>query len=329
MNKIRARAPGKLILAGEHSVAQGAPALVLAVDYYVTATMAPIPHAHQFEFEFCNFNKKINYTYAQLLDLKEIIDSRYQQFKNKQLPISAVLSQPTDLACYTLAQLLKSSEITNTGLKIILDSNIPIGCGLGSSAATIVSLFTAFKQKHDLQTLKAIESLQHGVSSGIDLTVSALGGCHYFQNLQTTPRVFPKVPLYLVNTGARNSGSGAAISHVAAAWEHNKLLPAFTKVVNKIDGALNQQDFAGFCAGIKENHALLCELGIVPAKIIAFISALEEQGFAAKISGAGAVKGDQAGMVIICGESDPTLICQAFGYEVSRIQGEVAGACIV
>jgi mevalonate kinase len=38
---IRARAPGKMVALGEYAVLEGAPALVLAVDRYAAATIAP------------------------------------------------------------------------------------------------------------------------------------------------------------------------------------------------------------------------------------------------------------------------------------------------
>ncbi len=49
---------------------------------------------------------------------------------------------------------------------------------------------------------------------------------------------------------------------------------------------------------VRAHQSLLNQIGVVPAKVQAFIEEIEHSGGAAKICGAGAVGWDAAGMVI-------------------------------
>ena len=51
---IRARAPGKVVALGEYAVLEGAPALVLAVDRYAAATIAPSEDAAEPSEDRCS-----------------------------------------------------------------------------------------------------------------------------------------------------------------------------------------------------------------------------------------------------------------------------------
>ena len=52
---------------------------------------------------------------------------------------------------------------------------------------------------------------------------------------------------------------------------------------------------------IQKNHALLCQIGVVPDAIQEMIDAIEKLGAAAKICGAGALSGNAAGLLWIVG----------------------------
>ena len=60
-----------------------------------------------------------------------------------------------------------------------------------------------------------------------------------------------------------------------------------------------------------------------------FIQKIEKMGGAAKISGAGSVRGQQAGILMIISPENPNKICTEYGYELVSVKGESHGARVV
>jgi len=110
--KSKASAPGKVILFGEHFVVYGVKAILCAID------------------------KRINVTAEKIDDKKIFIRSNIGELTlppNK--PISEIKSPLVPF--YYLAN--KIIENQNTGIEIVVESNIPLGVGLGSSSACCVA----------------------------------------------------------------------------------------------------------------------------------------------------------------------------------------------
>lgn len=98
-----------------------------------------------------------------------------------------------------------------------------------------------------------------------------------------------------------------------------------------MDQALQQQSFINAQHAVRANHQLLVNIGVVPERVRTFIEQIEAIGGAAKISGAGAIRGDAAGMVLVLMENEAKLtqLCRQFQYELQTIQGEARGVHVV
>ena len=105
----------------------------------------------------------------------------------------------------------------------------------------------------------------------------------------------------------------------------------FAAVTEAMDKALREQSHAGMRAAIQQNHQLLLNIGVVPSRVQQFIQAIEEADGVAKICGAGAVAGDQAGAVLLLAEDKKIIssLCARFGYDVIPITGEPRGVYAV
>jgi hydroxymethylglutaryl-CoA synthase len=335
--KVTARAPAKLIISGEHAVVHGCPALALAVNRYSDTTVShhSLPNIL---FDLVNLPHKRARTLKALHKLKNRLHNSYDAFLRGEKGIRDVLKKPFELVEYTTSNLIEKLNIDpEQGLNIHTHSNIPTGCGMGSSAAAIVSTNFALARflgkamsPQDLQALNlAAENLQHGKSSGLDLYISSHGGCHYFQNGQSQARNLAKFSLNIVNTGSPNSTTGECVKHSSELLQSESLRNHFTAVTEKIDQAWQEENLELFMQGIKENHQLLCTLGVVPKKIQNLISALEQAGAAAKVCGAGAIYGDSAGIVLVSGGTDIEKLIQSFGYQLELLEAEAAGVRIL
>ncbi|MDF2691492.1 MAG: putative phopshomevalonate kinase [Gammaproteobacteria bacterium] len=333
MKKITARAPAKLIISGEHSVVHGCPALALAVNRYSDTTVSSHSMPHVL-FDLVNLPHKKERTLTALRRLKSRLHNSYNAFLRGEKGIRDVLKKPFELLEYTTSNLIDKLEIDpKQGLNIHTHSNIPTGCGMGSSAAAIVS--TNFALAHflereislqDLQAFNlAAENLQHGKSSGLDLYICSHGGCHYFQKGHAETRNLAHFTLQIINTGSPKSSTGECVKHSSELLQSVALRESFTQVTEKIDSAWRQQNFELFTQSIRENHQLLCKLEVVPEKIQNLIHALEQKGAAAKVCGAGAIYGDAAGIVLVLGGVNIEETVKQYGYQLETLQAEPIG----
>ena len=153
-----ASAPAKIILFGEHFVVHGTKAILAAIDKRVTVTTT-----------FTN-NKTIKIN-SELGTIEVPISSSYEEVKSEFRPF------------VYLANKIINSEQNVNGLEITIDSDIPIGVGLGSSsaccvaaAASISELFKELSSKEILNLSIDAEKTIFPDTSGADCTVCTYGG---------------------------------------------------------------------------------------------------------------------------------------------------------
>ena len=220
-----------------------------------------------------------------------------------------------------------------------MQSDIPIGCGMGSSAATILSVVHAIAHhlKVDLSPeiffrlgLEA-ENMQHGYSSGLDLRVSLHGGCILVKDGQTYQRSIPELPMYLINTGVPKTTTGECVAHAAAFFKNATLHDEFAAVTEAFDQALQTNHLQNTKFAVRANHQLLVKIGVVPELVRQFIAEVNHVDGAAKICGAGAVTGNKGGVVLVVAENITALadLCAKYHYSILPINGEPRGVHFV
>lgn len=309
MRIVTARAPAKLILTGEHAVLHGVPAVAMAINCYCDTTVSShsLP---QVLFDLVNLKHKRSRTMAHLRQLKHKIQSDYHQFLEGRHSILKVLSEPFHLLEYTTSAFIEKFNIhLHKGWNVRTHSDIPTGYGLGSSAAAVVSTNFALNQFNGKNlSIEALfelnldaENLQHGQSSGLDIQVSARGGCLRFTpGLPVETLEWPNFPLTLVLTGKPQSSTGECVTQSQAYFAKNpKSTLLFKDVSEAMTTAIQTKDFLAFKQAITRNQRLLERIKVIPATVSNFIKNLESQGFAAKVCGAGAISGDAAGVVAV------------------------------
>ena len=323
MQKVTVTTPGKLIITGEHAVVFGCPALAIPSHLCVTGTILPLP-TQTVELNSALIHQEMDL--ANLANFKAKIDLNYQAFVLGQIPINAVLPNPEALLFYTVAAFANQHK-TPQGFKISLNSEIPIGAGMGSSAAVIVTILTLLYkacnlEQSDAQLLtlaKQCENLQHGHSSGLDIAVAVSQTPILYQNAMISPFKPAGFGIYIVHTGIPNSTTGECVNFVKTKFD-NPLKEKFTTISNQILKGLTDKNLQLFKDAVHKNQLLLEKLGVVPDQIIEFRKALQTQYLASfKISGAGSLLGDAAGMGLIVSEHNPTALCLAHGYQIWKV----------
>lgn len=328
-------APGKIILSGEHSVVYGNPALAMAINRYVTAAVTR-ERMPQILFDLSDLAHNSRLSFKALHHLKARVKRKYHRFIRGDFSIRDVLQKPFELAQFALCVFAESLNLSLPhGVRIHVTSDIPIGGGMGSSAATILSVMVAIakhlhvpiSQDTLFQLALEAENMQHGHSSGLDLRVALQGGCLYVNGLEMQSRDIPLIPMYLVNTGNPATTTGQCVEKVAPHFKSGQIGNDFAAITNAMDAALQQQSWQNMRETMRHNHQLLVNIGVVPEKVQTFIAEVEILHGAAKVCGAGAVAGDNAGAVLVLMEDKAalSLLCARYGYALSPIAGESRG----
>jgi len=335
--QVTAIAPAKIILSGEHAVVYGNPAVAMAINRFATTTIT-LRQARHILFKLLDISYTARATWRTLGKLKKRIHYQYQEFLTGNCDIHDVLRQPFELLLYTFVDFLEQLHLDlPSGLVVQTSSNIPVGCGMGSSAASILSVLSALAHYFGIELDHskyfklglANENLQHGRSSGLDVYLSLHGGCVHFEKEQMHHKKLPLVPMALVNTGKPTSSTGACVDYVAARLQQDKMLDDFAKVTKAFALALETNDIVAVKDCVRENHRLLCQLGVVTPKAQDFITQIEARGMSAKISGAGSIAGDNCGAVLVVGEEKIDDLVKKYDYAALEVAGEQNGIQIV
>lgn len=334
---MKAIAPGKLILSGEHAVVYGKPALAMAIDLSAQSEVT-LGRNDEVSFNLLDFNEKSSYTLRALRSLQQRLSKNYQLFLNGDLSIRQVLYKPVELFQFAFIVALDGLHLKLTdGLDISCTSTIPIGCGLGSSAATILSTLRAvghyfrveFKPEWTMEYSLAAEKMQHGFPSGVDSYISLNGGCALFRGGEAQAVRMPRSSLCLVYTGTPESTTGECVERVRQQHAADTIWNDFEAVTQAMEQALTAEDREQLCETIDANDRLLRKIGVAPLRVQQFIDELKTVGGVAKICGAGAVRGDRAGALLVLADEPPTALCEKYGYTIMSVRGDPLGARIV
>jgi len=203
-----------------------------------------------------------------------------------------------------MARVLSGLDIQPRG-SLSIDSDIPIGAGMGSSAALIAALLKLFGHFDNLEQLiqqvRYCERLQHGRGSMIDAAAVCSGGLVRLHNerVESLPLVEEGLGAgwFWLFTGTPASSTGACVDEVRRHFGQSDIWSEFADVTEQMGAALLKGGAVQEL--VKANHRLLGRIGVVPAPLQRFAERVEQRGGAAKICGAGSVSGDQGGLMLL------------------------------
>ena len=270
-----ASAPGKIILFGEHFVVHGTPAILAAIDKRVTVTSTFTE----------NKILKIN---SQLGTLEVPISSSHEKTKSEFKPF-----------IYLANKMINSHQDVN-GLEITINSDIPIGVGLGSSSACCVaataSISGLFKELSSEENLKMSIEAEKTIfpdTSGADCTVCTYGGIIEYDKINGSEKNTDasNLNLLIVNSMIPHS-TKRSVEKVSKFKESNEdrfsqLCVSETKLIGEVNLALKNKDLITLGLKMTENQKYLEEIQVSNDTLHDMISSLKEISLGAKITGAG------------------------------------------
>jgi len=341
---IIASAPGKIYLIGEHAVVYGEPAIIAAIGMrtyvriensknisYTDLAWPDISHTWNVKkvFEITQRTIELWNAGSEKKDFSELFNfiksKKYEGYRASVLGIA-----------------MKMLGI-DKGFSIKIDSKIPTGAGLGSSASRAVAITKAigefFKKKISLEKINEIayqqEKIIHGTPSGGDNTACCFGGLIWFKKAKPKNEIRSlkkEIPYKLKNfvlvyTKMPEKMTGELVQMVRQLNEdyRNKRIKEIGKLTKEILEVLKEKDFERMKTIINLTQKNLTELGVSCKEIDKVAKAVKSIGGAAKLCGAG------GGGVMLCYHEDKQKLIKtirALGLELWESELGVEGVRI-
>jgi len=325
---VEALSPGKLILAGEHAVVYGRPALVSAISWYAHCRAeASTDGRPRLEAPGIGYSGTVSWD--ELGSAADQAAARLEDFRSGRLPAGQLMQRPEELPWYAVALAWREVGSPREGVHLRLTSDIPTGSGCGSSAAVAAAVIgaiagfwgMALERQRLFELVWEAERLRHGTPSGVDPAATVFGGLLRYVGGRHEPLPGTSRRFVLLFTGTPAASTAECVEAVRRRWRDSEIWDEFEQVVDALEAALMQANEAAVRDAVRENHCLLCRIGVVPARVQALIREIEERGGAAKVCGAGSVRGDAAGMVWVVGADGLRELAAVYGCRL--MEGEV------
>ena len=267
-----ASAPAKIILFGEHFVVHGTKAILAAIDKRVTVTTTFTE----------NKTIKIN---SELGTIEVPISSSHEEVKNEFRPF-----------VYLANKIINSAQNVS-GLEITIDSDIPIGVGLGSSSAccvaavaSICGLFKELSSEEILGMSIEAEKTIFPDTSGADCAVCTYGGMIEHPSIEKIDNTFD-LNLLIANSmiphNTKNSVEKVNKFKENDEERFSQLCDLETKLIDEVITAMKNNDATTFGLKMSENQKYLEEIQVSNDTLRGMISSLKEISLGTKITGAG------------------------------------------
>ncbi|MDB9251199.1 mevalonate kinase [Halorubrum ezzemoulense] len=311
-------APGKVYLFGEHAVVYGEPAVPAAIERRATVTAEPREDDHvRVEAEDLSLNG-FTVEYAGGTSDRPDVDVPTPLVEAAMGYVDAAVEQAREAA-----------DAPDAGFDITVESDIPLGAGLGSSAAVVVAGIDAATRalgepldRRELaeRAYRAEFEVQDGQASRADTFCSTMGGAVRVEGDDCEPIDAPKLPFVVgFDGGAGDTGElVAGVRELRA--EHEFAADTVESIGDLVrtgeellaDADPESDPDPALLAELGElmdfNHGLLAALGVSARSLDAMVWAARDAGaHGAKLTGAGG-----GGCIVALDESDATETALSF-----------------
>ena len=270
-----AKAPGKIILFGEHFVVYQNRAILGAINKYATVT-----------------TEKTN------TDNILISSSLGQSSIQKDEDVSNVEKKFRPFF-YIAKQVIEKNNFEK-GITIKIESDIPIGAGLGSSsaccvaaAASILNLFNITDEKEVLELAINAEKTIFPNTSGADCTVSVSGGIIEYQKEKGFSKIETENEFnFIIIDSEQVHSTDKVVERVRKFKENNsdvftELCSEEERLITKALDSMKKNDLETIGKCMAQNQMFLEQIGVSNDELLSITKEIEKITFGAKITGAG------------------------------------------
>lgn len=221
---------------------------------------------------------------------------------------------------------------------ITIDSDIPEGYHLGSSAAVAVGVVGAvsyfvtkvWNPALFNQLAYEAEKMKHGNPSGSDNTIVTMGGFIWYRKELEFLKSIWQLSLntrltrfFLVDTGKPQETTKEMVAFVAAQKHLEPYFDENERQTKRIAVALKEHDEQTLIDAIRKGEKTLERIGVVSAKARTIIRKIEQGGGAAKILGGGGRAGNVGYLLCYSHHPPKRAIPITLGEEGIRLERKV------
>ncbi|TKX74704.1 mevalonate kinase [Halorubrum sp. GN11_10-6_MGM] len=311
-------APGKVYLFGEHAVVYGEPAVPAAIERRATVSAEPREDDHvRVEAEDLTLDG-FTVEYAGGTGDRPDVDVPTPLVEAAMGYVDAAVEQAREAA-----------DAPDAGFDITVESDIPLGAGLGSSAAVVVAGIDAATRalgepldRRELaeRAYQAEFEVQDGQASRADTFCSTMGGAVRVAGDDCEPIDAPNLP-FVVGFDGGAGDTGELVAGVRALRDEHEFAADTVESIGDLvrtgeellaDADPEEPPAPGLLAELGElmdfNHGLLAALGVSARSLDAMVWAARDAGaHGAKLTGAGG-----GGCIVALDESDATETALSF-----------------
>ena len=283
-------APGKVYLFGEHAVVYGEPAVPCAIERRATVT-AEARDDDRLRVRADDLTLDgFTVTWGGDAGARPDVDVPTPLVEAAMGYINGAVEQARDAA-----------DASETGFDVTIASEIPLGAGLGSSAAVVVACIDAATRELGVEldpqevadrAFRVEYEVQDGEASRADTFCSAMGGAVHVRGDECRRLSdVPNLP-FVVGYDGGTGDTGALVAGVRALKEEYGFaadtVEAIGDIVRRGERALDDGDVEEVGRLMDFNHGLLSALGVSSRSLDAMVwAAREADALGAKLTGAG------------------------------------------
>ena len=300
-------APGKVYLFGEHAVVYGEPAVPCAIERRATVEVS------------ARSDGRLRVDAGDLSLDGFTVEYGGDGAPDVDVPQSLVQAA-TGYVDGAVTQARDAADEPEIGFDVTIESAIPLGAGLGSSAAVVVAGIDAATRELGVslapeeladRAYRVEHEVQSGEASRADTFCSAMGGAVRVEGEDCRQLDAPNLPFVIGYDGGAGD-TGELVAGVRALREEYDFAASTVEsigdLVRRGERALAEGDIDELGRLMDVNHGLLSALGVSARSLDAMVWAAREAGaHGAKLTGAGG-----GGCIVALDESEasPT----ALGY---------------
>ncbi|MBX0323598.1 mevalonate kinase [Halomicroarcula sp. F13] len=286
---VTSSAPGKVYLFGEHAVVYGEPAVPCAIERRARVTAREIDEGlriHSEDLQLDGFT----------VEYEGDGEGRPDVDASEPL-LEAAMGYVNE----AVAQVRDAADAPGAGFEIRIESDIPLGAGLGSSAAVVVAAIDAATRELGVElspeaiaerAYQVEAAVQDGEASRADTFCSAVGGAVRVEgeDCRTVDGV-GNLPFVIGYDGGAGD-TGTLVAGVRSLREEYDFaadtVRAIGDVVREGESVLGTDDYETLGDLMDFNHGLLSALGVSSRSLDSMVWAARDAGaMGAKLTGAG------------------------------------------
>ena len=300
---VTSSAPGKVYLFGEHAVVYGEPAVPCAVEQRARVTaerQAAGLSVHTADLTLDGFTVEYSGDATGQPDI-DVSDSLVEAAMGY---VNEAVEQARDAA-----------DTPAAGFEVTIESDIPLGAGLGSSAAVAVAAIDAATRELGVElsreeladrAYRVEHTVQDGQASRADTFCSTMGGAVRVEGEDCRVAEAPELPFVIGYDGGAGD-TGALVAGVRQLREEYDFaadtVSTIGDIVREGERALQNGDLLELGELMDFNHGLLSALGVSSRSLDSMVWAVRDaDALGAKLTGAGG-----NGCIVALDESDGAL----------------------